>query len=681
MWVITAPIITLTGANPQTIELGAGYTELGASTNDGSMVSIDDDAFVDAVGTYSITYTATDGTNQATATRTVNVVDTTAPIITLTGANPQTIELGAGYTELGASTNDGSMVSIDDDAFVDAVGTYSITYTATDGTNQATATRTVNVVDTTAPIITLDGDNPQTIELGAGYTELGASTNDGSMVSIDDDAFVDAVGTYSITYTATDGTNQATATRTVNVVDTTAPIITLTGANPQTIELGAGYTELGASTNDGSMVSIDDDAFVDAVGTYSITYTATDGTNQATATRTVNVVDTTAPIITLTGANPQTIELGAGYTELGASTNDGSMVSIDDDAFVDAVGTYSITYTATDGTNQATATRTVNVVDTTAPIITLTGANPQTIELGAGYTELGASTNDGSMVSIDDDAFVDAVGTYSITYTATDGTNQATATRTVNVVDTTAPIITLTGANPQTIELGAGYIELGASTNDGSMVSIDDDAFVDAVGTYSITYTATDGTNQATATRTVNVVDTTAPIITLDGANPQTIELGAGYTELGASTNDGSMVSIDDDAFVDAVGTYSITYTATDGTNQATATRTVNVVDTTAPIITLDGANPQTIELGAGYTELGASTNDGSMVSIDDDAFVDAVGTYSITYTATDGTNQATATRTVNVVDTTAPIITLDGDNPQTIELGAVAWFVPSVAV
>ncbi len=206
-------------------------------------------------------------------------------------------------------------------------------------------------------------------------------------------------------------------------------------------------------------------------------------------------------------------------------------------------------------------------------------------------------------------------------------------------------------------------------------------AFVDAVGTYSITYTATDGTNQATATRTVNVVDTTAPIITLTGANPQTIELGAGYTELGASTNDGSMVSIDDDAFVDAVGTYSITYTATDGTNQATATRTVNVVDTTAPIITLTGANPQTIELGAGYTELGASTNDGSMVSIDDDAFVDAVGTYSITYTATDGTNQATA-----------PSSIVCGLSPSSVMMGAVvsttltvrvavAWFVPSVAV
>ena len=669
----TAPIITLTGANPQTIELGVDYTELGATTDDGSEVTIDSSAYRNVVGTYIITYTATDGTNQATATRTVNVVDTTAPIITLTGANPQTIELGAGYTELGATADDNSTVTIDDDAFMDIVGTYTITYTATDGTNQATATRIVNVVDTTAPIITLNGANPQTIELGAGYTELGASADDGSTVTIDDDAFMDVVGTYTITYTATDGTNQATATRTVNVVDTTAPIITLTGDDPQTIELGAGYTELGATADDNSTVTIDDDAFMDIVGAYTITYTATDGTNQATATRIVNVVDTTAPIITMTGANPQTIELGAGYTELGASADDGSTVTIDSSAFTDVVGTYTITYTATDGTNPATpVTRTVNVVDTTAPIITLTGDDPQIIEQGAGYTELGASADDGSTVTIDSSAFTNVVGTYIITYTATDGTNQATATRTVNVVDTTAPIITLTGANPQTIESGADYTELGATTDDGSEVSIDSSAFMDVVGTYTITYTATDGTNPATpVTRTVNVVDTTAPIITLTGANPQTIESGADYTELGATTDDGSEVTIDSSAFTDVVGTYIITYTATDGTNQVTATRTVNVVDTTAPIITLNGANPQTIELGAGYTELGATADDGSTVTIDDDAFMDVVGAYTITYTATDGTNQVTATRIVNVVDTTAPIITLNGANPQTIELGA----------
>lgn len=76
-----------------------------------------------------------------------NLAYADGPIITLAGANPQTIELGAGYTELGAATDDGSPVVIDDSAFVDAVGPYNILYDATDGTNAATQViRVVNVV-------------------------------------------------------------------------------------------------------------------------------------------------------------------------------------------------------------------------------------------------------------------------------------------------------------------------------------------------------------------------------------------------------------------------------------------------------------------------------------------------------------------------------------------------------
>ena len=41
-----------------------------------------------------------------------------------------------------------------------------------------------------------------------------------------------------------------------------------------------------------------------------------------------------------------------------------------------------------------------------------------------------------------------------------------------------------------------------------------------------------------------------------------------------------------------------------------------------------------------------------------------------ITYSATDASgNTGTATRTVTVVDTTAPVITVTGDNPATVEL------------
>ena len=54
------------------------------------------------------------------------------------------------------------------------MGSYTVTYTATDlDNNTATASRTVNVVGTTAPIVTVIGDNPATVELGGSYTDAG----------------------------------------------------------------------------------------------------------------------------------------------------------------------------------------------------------------------------------------------------------------------------------------------------------------------------------------------------------------------------------------------------------------------------------------------------------------------------------------------------------------------------
>jgi uncharacterized repeat protein (TIGR03806 family) len=149
--------------------------------------------------------------------------------------------------------------------------------------------------------------------------------------------------------------------------------------------------------------------------------------------------------------------------------------------------------------------------------------------------------------------------------------------------DVIAPVITLSGANPQVLELGAGYAELGATTDDGSPVTIDTNAFIDALGSYTIVYNSTDGKNEAEPVfRTVTVVNTTAPIITLNGANPQVLELGAGYTELGATTDDGSPITIDISAFEDAVGIYEVTYNATDASGNVAeeVVRTVEVVET-----------------------------------------------------------------------------------------------------
>ncbi len=125
--------------------------------------------------------------------------------------------------------------------------------------------------------------------------------------------------------------------------------------------------------------------------------------------------------------------------------------------------------------------------------------------------------------------------------------------------------------------------------------------------------------------------------------------------------------------------TYTATYTVSEGdADQTTSLQITNIVitdsagntslpfdgtdilktiDANSPVITLNGANPQTIMLGAGYTELGATTSDGSLVTINAAEFTNVVGTYSIYYESTDtsGNTATQVVRTVNVIDTTIP--------------------------
>jgi len=71
------------------------------------------------------------------------------------------------------------------------------------------------------PTITVNGNNPENINVGDTYTDAGATaTNkDGSSVNVTTNSQVDATtkGTYLVTYTATNENGTATATRTVNV--------------------------------------------------------------------------------------------------------------------------------------------------------------------------------------------------------------------------------------------------------------------------------------------------------------------------------------------------------------------------------------------------------------------------------------------------------------------------------
>jgi uncharacterized repeat protein (TIGR01451 family) len=425
--------INLNGAGTVAVECGEDFNDPGASAVDANGQSVPvtvtppqgfDPGDPD-LGSYTITYTATQGVNSVSTTRTVNVADTTAPQITVAGANPYKIEVGScrPFVDPGVSANDscvgavavtnsisgpGGLTSVDPNT----AGTYTITYTATDGSHLATATRTVLVgnfppdevedtgTPTAPPIITLLGGHPNShaivVECGSTFDDPGATATNacGGTISYATTGTVNThePGTYEVTYTATDGGLSTSVTRTVTVEDTAAPNITVNGANPLTVECHSVFTDPGATAHDACAGDFAATASgsVDAntVGTYTITYTATDphGHVAAPVTRTVNVVDTTPPTVTPPAA--VTLYTGSGASSCGVTVSnlDGTLgTATASDACQGGlpatrsgvpagnafpVGQTTLTYSATDAHgNTGTATQVVTVLDNTPPAI------------------------------------------------------------------------------------------------------------------------------------------------------------------------------------------------------------------------------------------------------------------------------------------------------------------------
>ena len=239
--------------------------------------------------------------------------------------------------------------------------------------------------DTTAPIITLNGQAIATVNLNSTYTDAGATATD----EVDGDLTSSIVttgvvntsveGNYIITYTVSDTSgNTTTATRQVIVEgDTTAPVITILGEAEVSINQYTPYIDAGATATD----EVDGDLTSSIVttgvvntsveGNYIITYTVSDTSGNTTiATRQVIVEgDTTAPVITILGEADVSINQYTPYIDAGATATD----NVDGDLTSSIVttgvvntsieGNYIITYTVSDTSgNTATATRQVVVV-------------------------------------------------------------------------------------------------------------------------------------------------------------------------------------------------------------------------------------------------------------------------------------------------------------------------------
>ena len=554
------------------------FTVLGdelAITSLGTLTFVSEPDFETKAGYFS-TITVTDGINSSTQAITVNVldVDEIPPVISINGANPITVELGSTYSDDGAIADGGETVSLESNVDTAKVGSYTVTYSATDAAgNIGTATRIVNITDTTKPAITIIGDNPATAEFGLTYTDAGATASDLSgdiSVITSGSVNTNIIGSYTLTYSATDASgNTGTSSRTVIVQDTTGPVITILGDNPQTVELvqydppSSIYKDTaGAISQDGEEITTDDTGVDNAgIGTYFVYYSATDTSgNKSTIARTVYVVDTTAPRVILNSngstSDEVTVELGSTFVSSGAYATDISMstgfdtdlgieVTVTGTVDTSTVGTYTLTYTATDASgNVGTAIETVNVVDTTAPVFT----SSATFSAAENQTEIGAVTVSdlssnlsfsvsGNELQITSDGVLSFVSapdyetksSYTATVTANDGTNTSTQDITVNVTDVdenvdTGPVftsdstfevaenqlvigeVTATDPDGDSISFSTTSTEILIDSLNGNMTFVSSPNF-EAKSVYTATILASDGVNESTQDITINITN------------------------------------------------------------------------------------------------------------------------------------------------------------------------------
>lgn len=194
-----------------------------------------------------------------------------------------------------------------------------------------------------------------------------------------------------------------------------------------------------------------------------------------------------------------------------------------------------------------------------------------------------------------------AQGTTAVNCIATTTIYTATSTFNVVVQDTTAPVLTLLGTDPQGIALGAPYVEQGATAIDGrdgdistSIVINSSNVNTHVAGTYTVAYSVTDaGGHTSTASRSVEVAQSTIEVT----ATAQTKTFGSADPVLAYTITSGGLISGDSftGALTRAAGEATGTYAITIGTLNAPASYAMSFVPSSLTIVSPTCTSKQTL--------------------------------------------------------------------------------------
>ncbi len=680
------------------------------------------------IGNYTIFriwYAMDECGNENEHVQVINVIDTTAPVFDAFDANIEMPCDDISYAvELTATDNCGTVEVTFEDAASDlgCAGSIIRTYTATDDCgNSVSVDQTITLIDNTDPyFIEFPGDLLVECDNVPAVSDAISYGDNCTMVTINYDGQEiipgNCIGNYTIvrSWTITDNCDNATTqSQTIEVQDTTAPEFTFVPSdNEYSCEEEIPATNATAEDNCGTTIVEFTDQMIpgQCANSYSLvrTFVATDDCgNSASAVQNIYVYDTTAPVFTEVQAD-MTLECDLEVPAAFATATD----NCDEDVQIDVTeqtipgecaNQYTLirTYVATDDCfNSVSATQTITVVDTTAPVFEdyefYTHVECQDVD---DYT-LEATDNCGPATVVIIEEILNSGGCMGVLYRVYEATDACGNTSSVEqyivIDDNTAPeLINVPG--DETLECDeVAVLENGNYFFPGDVYG-EDNCALEVEITYSeeILEDGDDCENSFILVRTwvgvdycENEVSASQTITVLDTTNPEFVEFPA---DLVIECSD-DYPAVEEPLATDNCDvevTYELTeevelgecpgeetlsriWRAFDNCgNMAMMVQTITKVDNTAPEFTFVPA-AATYECDEEILLVMAEATDNcsiASVSHEDVDFADGLcpQEYSFVrvFTAIDECgNSSTATQAINVVDTTAPVF-----DPYSVEV------------
>jgi len=442
--------------------------------------------------------------------------------------------------------------------------------------------------------------------------------------------------------------------------------------------------------------------------------------------------------------DPITFTLTGSGSENFAVDNDGTVTLLNSLDY-ESVTSYELTLSASDGTNTVSGTFTFTVVDVNEAVTLSTSlaASSFAENLSLGSTLLSSSATDpensdisyslsgtGSdkfsvasdgTVTLSNSLNYESETSYDLTLTASDGTNSTSSSFTILVtnIDETVDLTTSLAANSFDENTTTGTVIATATATDPegdtvtfSLSGTGSDKFsVSSDGTitltnaldyetdssYTLTLSATDGTNTTTTNITVTVdnineditlstsvaassfaedISTGTTIATASVTNPENATISYTLSGTGSdkfSVSSDGTISLTSGLDYESISSYSLTLTASDGTNSTSESIAFSVGDvnevvalsttlaassflestsTGTTIATASATDPENATISYSLSGTGSdkfSVSSDGTVTLSSGLDYDNSTTYNLTLTASDGTNSTTSSFTVGV--------------------------------